>query len=82
MELVPMQLHLVKVFALPLGHESMGLPTRKPPSAPVQILSHQRRATQPLNWGKAKGKGKKSQEPAGMKENRPEAPHASLCPLR
>lgn len=70
MELVPTQLHPVKVFALPLGHESTGLPTRKPPSAPVQILRATREGPH-NNWSKAfpKGKGKKSQEPAGMKEN-------------
>lgn len=78
MELVPTQLQPVKVFALPLGHESY---KETPKCSCAEPQSHWRRVTQPVNWSKAKGKGRKSQKSAGMKENlvlRHLMPHCAL----
>lgn len=63
MELVPTQLHPVKVFALPVGHESMVLPTRKPPGAPEQNL----RATR--EWPHSQSAGAKLKGTAGRARN-------------
>lgn len=66
MEVVLIQLHPVKVFALPLGHESVGLPMREPRSAPVQILSATREGSYRQSTGaKQKGMARKARNLLG-----------------